>query len=316
MELNSDFYITLPSDASPDTRPDNSQHTYTVDLPHALKLSRNAWEVGVSSLQIPITWKNISKPNNVLALYARAPYREILRHKRKTIKESFTYEDRVIKELKIPERNYTVDRLVRQLNVMINEQLEIWKNEMAFSDKLRNGDHVIKELVIPKNGEFFYSVNDLVHFRNVNTGVKVPSGDEKQKEGIILILNPLIADMLGFTSLLPVGGGVLLDPNVHPSADVCINYIKSHAFHNLYIYSNIVEDQIVGHSTVPLLTHVPVSKSMLEDSVYARDKNPIHYLKLKFDDIRTVTVLIRDDTGKVIPFTGGRTVVVLHFRKL
>ena len=90
--------------------------------------------------------------------------------------------------------------------------------------------------------------------------------------------------------------------------------MKDHNFENVYIYTDLIEDQIVGHVMAPLLTHVAVSSSMFDDFVYVKDYNPVQYVGLRFGHIKNITVHLRDDTGRKVVFQTGKAIVVLHFR--
>lgn len=83
---------------------------------------------------------------------------------------------------------------------------------------------------------------------------------------------------------------------------------------SLYVYSNIVEPQIVGDVQAELLRIVPI-----------RDKNRaynhvesfqhVQYLPVSDDGTETIKVLIRRDDGREIYFHTGKVVVTLHFKR-
>ena len=81
----------------------------------------------------------------------------------------------------------------------------------------------------------------------------------------------------------------------------------------LYVYSDIVEPQIVGDSLVSLLRAVPISGEY-GAKVYTHFNNA-QYHPLARRDFDTVEVDIRDDTGKPIPFERGKLLVTLHLRQ-
>jgi hypothetical protein len=58
------FHVTLPSNASLSTFPNNRTTSYRVKLPHAIELNGN-WEVGLYSITYPHTWYNIPKNDNI-----------------------------------------------------------------------------------------------------------------------------------------------------------------------------------------------------------------------------------------------------------
>ena len=54
------FYLTLPSNASMTTFPDNTPTSHRVKLPQAVDLNGN-WEVGLYSITYPHTWYNVQR---------------------------------------------------------------------------------------------------------------------------------------------------------------------------------------------------------------------------------------------------------------
>ena len=58
---SSSFYVTLPSNASMNLHPKNTQASYKVKLPKTLRLS-NKYEVALSEIQFPVSWKTFVEP--------------------------------------------------------------------------------------------------------------------------------------------------------------------------------------------------------------------------------------------------------------
>ena len=111
-----------------------------------------------------------------------------------------------------------------------------------------------------------------------------------------------IASMLGFPD-----GKVLMGP-VKASMPTDLMMI-----HGLYVYSDIVEHQIVGDTRAPLLRVVPIKEKQGKD-VTANFEVP-HYLPVSKKLFDVMEIDIRDATGQRIPFQRGRVVVKLHLRK-
>ncbi len=84
-------------------------------------------------------------------------------------------------------------------------------------------------------------------------------------------------------------------------------------FHNLYVYTDIVESRAVGDCLVPLLRIVPIQGN--NGDVVDVVCNPVHYVPLQFKHFQTIDVYIRDDAGSPVPFERGKVVVTLHLRR-
>lgn len=83
--------------------------------------------------------------------------------------------------------------------------------------------------------------------------------------------------------------------------------------YNLYVYSNIVKETLVGDSLVPLLRTVSV-RGRNGDYITKTFETP-HYLPLASDFIQHIEIKITDDLGENIKFRFGKVIVKLHFRR-
>ena len=85
--------------------------------------------------------------------------------------------------------------------------------------------------------------------------------------------------------------------------------------HSLYIYSSIVDHQIVGDTVAPLLRVVCPDAAMLGQTVSEKYIKP-YYLPVNSNYIDTIDIQIRTTTGHFFPFLSGNPVVAsLHFRR-
>ena len=156
---------------------------------------------------------------------------------------------------------------------------------------------------------------------------------------LYVILAPPLAQMLGFGDTAALLGSELLCPQINEQLcqhtqiacqifkypdeqknDPRIKLLKGQyiadvhrGLTSLYIYSPIIQSQLVGDTLAPLLRVVNIQGSFGEH-VNERYDN-IYYLPLVSSPIDHVEIYIRDDIGNLIPFDTGRVVIVLHFRK-
>ena len=82
----------------------------------------------------------------------------------------------------------------------------------------------------------------------------------------------------------------------------------------LYVYSNIIQPQLVGSSLVQLLRISPVlgQSGDITNIEFLR----LHYFPLQKYYIQFIEIDIRGDLGQRIEFADyGRVVCVLHFRR-
>lgn len=84
----------------------------------------------------------------------------------------------------------------------------------------------------------------------------------------------------------------------------------------LFIYLDILSDQIIGHSRAPLLRTVPVdTKAQYGTMSVVHCDHPL-YFELCTKSFDTIQAYIRDHAGRLVPFDFGTLTLLVHFRKL
>jgi hypothetical protein len=83
--------------------------------------------------------------------------------------------------------------------------------------------------------------------------------------------------------------------------------------YNMFVYSNIVKETLVGDSFVPLLRTVPLDNE-IGNYVHKSFETP-HYIPLNTQFIPSIEIKLTDDTGECVRFDRGKVIVKLHFRK-
>ena len=68
--MESEFYVTLPSNSSMQYFPDNKTSNFVTKLSRTLQLD-GEWEVGLAEIDYPHTWYNIREGRNSVEIYAR-----------------------------------------------------------------------------------------------------------------------------------------------------------------------------------------------------------------------------------------------------
>ena len=85
-------------------------------------------------------------------------------------------------------------------------------------------------------------------------------------------------------------------------------------FKTAYVYCNIVEPVIVGHTKVRLLRTIEMNGNG-SNVVHQIFPTPI-YLPLQTKNFDTVEINIMNDIGELLPFLEGKSTVVLHFKRV
>lgn len=103
-------------------------------------------------------------------------------------------------------------------------------------------------------------------------------------------------------------------------------------FHQIFIYCDFVEPQIVGNTLAPLLQSVPLFQPQqvppLEitkipggvlgyGATVTHNFNPLQYTKVSKQTLGSALIELRTDIGELVPFRGeGRTNITLRFRRI
>lgn len=136
-------------------------------------------------------------------------------------------------------------------------------------------------------------------------------------EGDAIILTKFLADILGF------------DKQKHFFAQGKPTKHKEKAFfrifadrspdlhianYNMFIYSNLVTETLVGDSMLPILRSVPIDPEQRGKYITKSFEKP-RYIPLSSNFFQNIEILICDDLGNPIKFQWGKTVIHLHLRK-
>ena len=81
----------------------------------------------------------------------------------------------------------------------------------------------------------------------------------------------------------------------------------------IYFYCDIVQPQVVGDTNAKLIKSVPQQGKMGE--VLAKTFTNIQYVTVQTKSFEDIEIVLRDDTGKPVPFERGNVLVTLHFKQ-
>ena len=93
-----------------------------------------------------------------------------------------------------------------------------------------------------------------------------------------------------------------------------MNTFPTHPNH-FYVYANFIRPTQVGGKPVPLLKFIPLESGAYGSTLHKEFLNKT-YVPVNVSRLRHCEFGIYDDTGTLINFVGGRTVLTLHFRRL
>ena len=142
------------------------------------------------------------------------------------------------------------------------------------------------------------------------------------KQGYAIILSNALSQPLGFGDKGECEISHLLEnekercDTIRLSGDtVTSTFIAdvNRGLQTLFVHCNLVQPQLVGDQSVPLLRTVAV-KGHAGD-VVAESFTNVHYMGVERSSFQEIEIHITDDTGKTITFQQGRVIVKLHFKR-
>ena len=159
--------------------------------------------------------------------------------------------------------------------------------------------------------ELVASINTAMEKELGNTNmIKFSLNPRTHKVNVTLAKKHYIALYGQLSKMLGFGGG---DTKVRKSSES--PYVSDlHDIASIFVYCNIVQPQIVGNASVPLLRTIAVSGK--SGDVITETFNNIQYVPVQTKSFEHIEILLRTDTGDPVPFERGKVIATLYFRKL
>lgn len=263
------FQVTLPSNASLKTFPENKPHNYTTLLASPIDLD-GTWEVALVDIQYPNNWNNFRDRTVVRMLVG------------KTVGNNF---QKLVKTFTIDEQNFpTIEDLIFKFNT---------DSKKVFGDLNAAGI----ELYLNKAENRVCAENKLRDYTFAEFGTSPKT----------------MMDIMGFQT------SIIRPPAENKDYHVTQMKTAERApqFENvpsMYIYTDIIQYQMVGDVKAPLLGVLPVKGSMNEQVFW--NFNPPYYIPINRNSIPTIQIRLCTETGLPFPIAGdGKVICRLHFRR-
>ena len=276
-----DFYVTLPSN----TDPENETSNFSVRLPTKLDL-QGKWEVALSEIQYPHSWNNV-KQNTLSSGFGLID---------NCLEITFT--NKIVMPIYVPPGYYgTIKELIQAIQYGQEKARTIILHTVEQQDK--TGTFKLRKKLKPSHGKDVVESFQLEY----NETIKRVQCKMLQSRIRMVRLSDQLQYMLGF-----------VDPIISMSKDTALYQPDIRGgFYSLYVYCSLVEPQIVGNVTAPLLrnVHIEGSHGEMVEKLY----HSPHYVPVIAKEVDRIEIDIKDDKNQSVPFQFGKTVVKLHFRK-
>ena len=324
MELNN-FQYTAPSNSSASYFPNKKPNKFQVKVPYPLTLA-GEWEVCIVDIQYHSSWLTLKQPQHFL-LWMYPEETKIF--------DLITYEA-------VKSDDYY---LHGEQSALPAEDIN-WSRVTYQPFNSPNRIHTI--IALPAGN--YDSISDCVSTLNHEILMfwsyrKWPAKLAKHKDLDISFhynstTKQLNASLIGFNSIQFVSA----EPSI--LSNLGFHYIKTHRHkavnrndkdrlyyvfdgtmtgtpklqtqtnnNFMYIHSNIIQHQNLGHQKAQLLAIVPVRTAHGEQSYWKCD--PPFYIPLKTSELDSIDIKILNEKGEPFPFTPDTNVIIrLHFRRV
>ena len=82
------------------------------------------------------------------------------------------------------------------------------------------------------------------------------------------------------------------------------------------MYSDIVEQQMVGHEQAPLLRVLPIDDRRSAETFVSKTFIKIYYVPVEKKRVTEIELVIMDDNGRQVGFDYEKVFIVLPFRRI
>lgn len=281
-----DFYATLLSNASPDVYKNNKTSHFKVRLPERLDL-HGEWQVALLRTTYPNTLTNVQPDENWIKVITPTP----------SVIETHVARPGLVwaHEKKLPPKERTF--YIAPGHYPTNDSfLKALKDAILPIEKVP-GDKGINSVVeIVQGGYIFF--HPFHHYTDYEYEFSPDSTYE---------FSPILARLMGLAHEGPFKATHTLEGK--RPVDLTLGIPTK-----MFIYMDIVKEQIVGHTMAPLLNDIPVDINAKYGSMTCYKDDQAIYYDLNTKSFDTVGIDIRTDAGRYMPFEDGTLSMRCHFK--
>lgn len=340
MAQSEGFYLTLPSDGSMKTFPNNRISQFKTLLPQNIDLTDGEWEVGLTEMMYGTSIENISENEAYFDVLITKEYSNQLadpnvfktnRFQMRKVGSTFLSDCETLVDWKYSYFGYNYNQSDESSKKEVPPTLEMDIIRIQFQP----GPYVHpKALISEINEGLRLTLHDLWTVLSTNpeekNNMQLVYHDkfdriEYQYNGNAMRQNHPFCIRFPIPLALKMGFGtkafrLLKDEDM--TKWINVKYFAPNnidLFENLkqmYVYCDIIEPQMVGSNALKLLRVVPVTSGTQDQTQAKWEPVRAEYLKLSKKHFDTIEIQIRTPLGPLFPFLRGRSVMKLHFRKV
>lgn len=292
-----EFHMVLPSNSSPHLYANNKTSDFRVELEQRCEL-HGAWEMALLEVHYPNTLVNVQTSENWVKVF-KVPKRLM---------------SAPIPNPDVNGPQFSIDSPELHVNNFRDEDL---RHEFHVTPGLYTTNEALlanlREVLSPLDT---FLVQGPRHAIPVTQNFSIDIGEDGKLNmssvqglhGCVIYFAPRLAQQLG----LPYQGPYATHLGIKAVRPIDLSLGTPS---NMYVFISVIENQIVGHSRVPLLRTVPITTDAKFGSMSVfKCEHPIyHAVSTKsFGDLE---INIKTDTGHPMPFVTGTSILVCHFRQ-
>jgi hypothetical protein len=308
--MNNNFPLTLTSNASMKIFPGNVPGNYKTKLSTPLNLD-GPWECTIMDVQLPYRWYNIEKDMHFSLSFFHSKFAYDLLPRPPDVFEEY------YKQL----QGLTTKCHIGTTEIMMVHK---WKDFISISVQLSAGFYesvqVLLDILMAKiksvDNEYpalkEFSKDFKFEYDSFTNRITFDFGDY---ETIILSDKAQNFGVFGMTASQKYNhrDDYPMWDYEHKRKTILPLRPSLRIFKSIFVYTDIIKDQIVGDTQVPLLGALPVIEKP-GNQLYWAFKHPF-YIPITKQFIDTIEIKMTDETGKTIMFKDGLAIVRLHIRK-
>jgi hypothetical protein len=259
--MSEEFFLVLPSNASPVLYPDNKVSAYTVLLPHPIDLGPN-WLVTLSEISYTKSWFNVGE-SKIAMIYGDDIGDQVVDNTH---------------QLTLPGGYYhSPEDFVNT----INRKMKEWQSITGVTSV---PEYVVEDRKLKLKLQMDGTIAE--------GEAQFPSWGDSRK--FSASFEPEIEEVLGITQQRPIH--------------------LNQSWGNLYVYSDIVEESIVGDVTAPLLRVIGTDTQAPFGTQISVSFDDEQYRRVSRHSFQEINIYLANDQGKRPHFHFGRVTVTLKFK--
>lgn len=272
------FYITVLSDSSLNIFKNNTQSQFRTKLAKPIHIEKGQWEMALVELIIPSQIVNVSEEESKFKI--------------------------VTTDLNLGKKMNKFSHQCRKIN-----------DQYSYACCIPPGVYSSPEHLITEIDEAIQkAVGKLLHDNEMTFHIGYSTPKKRVKFNSThtemgLHFHPKLLMKLGGVSMM-MGDIYPTDKNPFPYG-VDLNVGTNH----LFIYSDLADFTFLGNIEAPILRVVPFESTRKDSNHTHEEFLNLHYIPISKSNFDEIEINIRGDTGEVVHFVEGKSMVKLHFRK-